>query len=157
MNNPKRYGFPWLECDATDEAYMAENGMTELKDGGFVLWQDYALLKSENDQLEAQVEAQAQRCADYEDLVKHYKHQRDEAYNESFDWQPIETAPKDGTWVTLGTDTPDAPCGIESLDCWFPAVCQGRYVRGSGWMRCSEYSVNIEPTHWMHLPKPPTK
>ena len=56
MNEPKRYGFHWLECDATDEAYMAENGMTELKDGGFVLWQDYALLKAENARLKAEVE-----------------------------------------------------------------------------------------------------
>lgn len=48
MSDPKRYGFPWLECDATDEAYMQENGMTELKDGGFVLWADYDKLKAEN-------------------------------------------------------------------------------------------------------------
>lgn len=51
MSNVKRYGFPWLECDATDEAYMQDNGMTELKDGGFVLWADYARLKDENARL----------------------------------------------------------------------------------------------------------
>lgn len=51
MSDPKRYGFPWLECDATDEAYMQENGMTELKDGGFVLWADYAILQSEVERL----------------------------------------------------------------------------------------------------------
>lgn len=75
MSDPKRYGFPWLECDATDEAYMQENGMTELKDGGFVLWADYARLK-------AKVEAHEKRWAESEDLISHYKQQRDEAYND---------------------------------------------------------------------------
>lgn len=75
MSDPKRYGFPWLECDATDEAYMQENGMTELKDGGFVLWADYARLKAE-------VEAHEKRWAESEDLISHYKQQRDEAIND---------------------------------------------------------------------------
>ena len=119
-------------------------------------------LKAEVERLKAQVEAQAQRCADYEDLVQHYKHQRDEAYNESFDWQPIETAPKDGTWVLLATNNPDPISGIPDLDIWFPYVGLGRYIADTdyddrGWMRCSEYSVNFEPTHWMPLPKPPIK
>ncbi len=51
MSNVKRYGFPWLECDATDEAYMQENGMTELKDGGFVLWADYVALERRHQDL----------------------------------------------------------------------------------------------------------
>lgn len=57
MSNVKRYGFPWLECDATDEAYMQENGMTELKDGGFVLWADYARLIVENERLNIELKA----------------------------------------------------------------------------------------------------
>lgn len=48
MSDPKRYGFPMCECDATDEFHMEEIGMTELKDGGFVLWSDYEKLKAEN-------------------------------------------------------------------------------------------------------------
>lgn len=47
MSDPKRYGFPMCECDATDEFHMEEMGMAELKDGGFVLWEDYAALKAE--------------------------------------------------------------------------------------------------------------
>lgn len=46
MKNPKRYGFPMCECDATDEFHMEEMGMAELNDGGFVLWEDYASLKA---------------------------------------------------------------------------------------------------------------
>ena len=110
MSNVKRYGFPWLECDATDEAYMQENGMTELKDGGFVLWADYARLKDEVERLEhesakwrraehavgdkciefaktiqtlkAEVEEHEKRWAESEDLISHYKQQRDEAIND---------------------------------------------------------------------------
>ena len=51
MSDPKRYGFPMCECDATDEFHMQEMGMAELKDGGFVLWNDYARLKAEVERL----------------------------------------------------------------------------------------------------------
>jgi hypothetical protein len=54
------------------------------------------------------------------------------------DWQPIETAPRDGRWVqTYGPDT-----GISDgyqLDAW----------------PCDEDGWNGKPTHWRPLPAPP--
>ena len=56
-------------------------------------------------------------------------------------WQPIETAPTDGTDV-LVTSTDGA---------W---VLIG-YCRGGSWMYGEER--DISPTHWMPLPEPPEK
>lgn len=63
-------------------------------------------------------------------------------------WQPIETAPKDGTRII----------------CWGPnlkvAECEWRYEakRGfsemRGWFR-SNQCPEVQPTHWMPLPPPP--
>lgn len=74
------------------------------------------------------------------------------------EWQPIETAPKDGSSVLLAVATDD-----------------GRAVAGEGWYRDNDdsdmgwwwanespgdyYAEAIEPrwriTHWMPLPAPP--
>lgn len=57
------------------------------------------------------------------------------------DWQPIETAPKDGTRIIVATT--------------------GRYwyeKHKDGWMiaNCDEeYGMYVEATHWMPLPEPP--
>ena len=61
------------------------------------------------------------------------------------EWQPIETAPEDGTRVLL-----------------FKAgrkVCMGKYVPAD-WNWCLEGWKNsngnfFNPTHWMPLPQPP--
>lgn len=60
------------------------------------------------------------------------------------DWQPIETAPKDGTRV-LG-------CDGSCVEVIF-------FIKGRGWFNQSaEISLwNVfPPTHWMPLPQPPT-
>lgn len=62
-------------------------------------------------------------------------------------WQPIETAPKDGTEILLFVDayvTGDTPQQVV-----------GRWFR-SGWQEsyADEYAV-CEVTHWMPLPEPP--
>jgi hypothetical protein len=60
------------------------------------------------------------------------------------DWQPIDTAPKDGTDVLLGF-----------ADHYRPPVVAG-WFGDDGW---EEYdSINVvkgKPTHWMPLPPKP--
>lgn len=59
------------------------------------------------------------------------------------DWQPIDTAPKDGTHILL----------------WTPSVrVVGRWddeAYEPGEWRCIPKGYGIEPTHWMPLPDPP--
>jgi Protein of unknown function (DUF551) len=58
-------------------------------------------------------------------------------------WQPIETAPKDGTRILITsnwTDYANKPLGCEV----------GRWD-GFQWVACEK-----EPTHWMPLPEPPS-
>jgi hypothetical protein len=74
------------------------------------------------------------------------------------DWQPIETAPKDGTPVWLWWPSPDS----EAITGWWSeGWYEGdRLVRSdAGWVgneasshRLDEWS---QPTHWMPLPAPP--
>jgi hypothetical protein len=64
-------------------------------------------------------------------------------------WQPIETAPKDGTLILLAN--------IEDIhDPW--VVC-GQWNKGAGWYNQFACAGNgdckIRPTHWMPLPPPP--
>lgn len=67
-------------------------------------------------------------------------------------WQPIATAPRDGTRVLLGPAFPGPP-----ID---EAVVVGYWDRdeahegGQCW-RDVEVSERLEPTHWMPLPDPP--
>lgn len=65
-------------------------------------------------------------------------------------WQPIETAPKDGTrllayWPPVfGGD--NAGCATT----WWVVTSSGLF----GWESPWEYA-DREPTHWMPLPEPP--
>lgn len=63
------------------------------------------------------------------------------------DWQPIDTAPRDGTWVLLkggAFDRFDAPT---------PPIAVARYVDGAwavpNWDCDTDY---VAPTHWMLPP-----
>lgn len=55
-------------------------------------------------------------------------------------WQPIETAPKDGTWILLLHENHSTPT-------------VGRWIDG-GWF--SDDGLKWPSTHWMPLPAAPT-
>jgi hypothetical protein len=69
------------------------------------------------------------------------------------EWQPIETAPKDGEWILAAVI--DLPCGgiylsMPRSENWRP----NNYSFGGGlWKDWSGTGVNV--THWMPLPAPP--
>ena len=55
-------------------------------------------------------------------------------------WQPIETAPKDGTQCLLSNDVYKEIAGWDELN--------------NSWI-CTAGFIEFIPTHWMPLPKPP--
>ena len=79
-------------------------------------------------------------------------------------WQPIETAPRDGTEILIWKATWDfAPKAkwdlVDGDDGWFGAwvfsetLCLGESEGLLGWNEDIEYGSM--PTHWCPLPKPP--
>lgn len=66
------------------------------------------------------------------------------------EWQPIETAPRDGTSVLLF-------CPAD--DCWESYIAQGWYESGifdrRWYAAVDENPLSPQPTHWMPLPNPP--
>jgi hypothetical protein len=76
------------------------------------------------------------------------------------DWQPIETAPKDGTriiavvagyHICVGVWVNKAWCYFDASD-FFSEGMWERYQRER-----AEAGASWEPTHWMPLPAPPQK
>jgi hypothetical protein len=81
------------------------------------------------------------------------------------EWQPIETAPKDGTWVLMRGGYPDDAYDSDEKQ---PPVVAARWIARQKrmmyqppgiWRFCSYdsgyYGEWHEPTHWMPLPAPP--
>ena len=76
------------------------------------------------------------------------------------DWQPIETAPKDGRFILI-----HVPQGLETGAVTIGAYWKeedrkaGRFMRGhwDGWLGMDDDVASswCEPTHWMPLPEPP--
>lgn len=75
------------------------------------------------------------------------------------EWQPIETAPKDGTWVLVYGDGADDEAEQRKI-----AVAQfTNYLNGRttdwhwqfAWYDGGYYGVFDNPTHWMPLPEAP--
>ena len=78
---------------------------------------------------------------------------------QSNNWQPIETAPKDGTEILLcqATDADGDPMSDES---WGISVQVAAWWEGErNWIvYCSmvrDPSLHFTPTHWMPLPSNP--
>lgn len=72
-------------------------------------------------------------------------------------WQPIETAPRDGTMVILADLTEVAPNGstISYEDRW---VVAGSYQRNNWYNQfIEEDGEEIYPSHWMPLPTAPKR
>lgn len=65
------------------------------------------------------------------------------------DWQPIETAPKDGTRLWLFY--PDARADDQQVVGWFVDDLRN----GPRWIDHADCREFDEPTHWMPLPDPP--
>ena len=68
------------------------------------------------------------------------------------EWQPIETAPKDGSSIIVC----DSKIGFVCEACWWDSWYSNK--NNTGWMiaNCDEeYGHYIDATHWMPLPAPP--
>ena len=104
--------------------------MASKPDGQFVLWKDYAALLKERNEFHKEMRGLQDALWESDAATQ---------------WQPIETAPKDGTWVL---------CKVEEDIYQYESIIVLRYVIGS-WGRpgISGYRA----THWMPLPKPPTE
>jgi hypothetical protein len=64
------------------------------------------------------------------------------------EWQPIETAPKDGTYIVLRLFHRLEGAAIGR---WFDF---GQVIHGvTGYWTAN--ATQVEPTHWMPLPEPP--
>ena len=66
-------------------------------------------------------------------------------------WQPIETAPTDGTPILLWSITYNSICTGRSVG----EVVLGFYDDMKEEWFGSEEKQTFEPTYWMSLPKPP--
>lgn len=64
------------------------------------------------------------------------------------EWQPIETAPKDGSSILLFTGTGMIE-GNWSFGRWDQGVIYATYDG------CGGTAFESNPTHWMPLPEPP--
>ena len=60
-------------------------------------------------------------------------------------WQPIETAPKDGTWILVYTPENEEFKGGHSVATWAMNT----------WIYDGMCPEEWPPTHWMPLPQPP--
>lgn len=75
-------------------------------------------------------------------------------------WQPIETAPKDGTWILITGGEGNWP-DTDEVAPVVSAFCEKNYHGEDTWHYCfwegGWYSMYENPTHWMPLPPLPEK
>ena len=74
------------------------------------------------------------------------------------DWQPIDTAPKDGTYILLGWPRKHGPeSGIVLIGAWLN-IESADVNEPEGWWGWNDYLGFAKVafmTHWMPLPEPP--
>lgn len=96
----------------------------------------------------------------YEDTIKELEQQlavykkSEESFNKLMVWQPIESAPKDGTEIDLYFDKGTGNEGFRIADCAWSGDgwCSGNVTDSHGFeQRLDSYN----PTQWRPLPKPP--
>lgn len=83
------------------------------------------------------------------------------------DWQPIETAPRDGTFILAWGPEPVSNPGYEARQTYWAfygegSMAKAAYDRDEGpsgswsWSEpCRGWVFSWHPTHWMPLPSPP--
>ncbi len=78
------------------------------------------------------------------------------------EWRPIESAPKDGSFVLLHCPNGQLESGAVTVGAYWKAderAANGRFMKGhwDGWlgMDADVMSSWCEPTHWRTLPTPP--
>lgn len=65
------------------------------------------------------------------------------------EWQPIETAPKDGTNILVFTPKGKARAGVVcGIHCGWWTTLFDEWTTSDG-------DCEMDPTHWMPLPEPP--
>jgi hypothetical protein len=67
------------------------------------------------------------------------------------EWHSIETAPKDGTEILVTDGKEVCPCFYSISD----NPDYDSFVRSSGSEPIDCVAPNLDPTHWMPMPKPP--
>ena len=67
------------------------------------------------------------------------------------EWQPIDTAPKDGTWIWAFY-----PRKFRHWDQYAVARWLDTPGNNSMWWDAAEHRDDEQPTHWRPLPPPPT-
>jgi hypothetical protein len=73
-------------------------------------------------------------------------------------WQPIETAPRDGTWVLVFGHTKAGPRSTVARYMIEPNLGEHWEIAvvGREHPSCNViHHCHVHPTHWMRLPKPP--
>ena len=69
------------------------------------------------------------------------------------EWQPIETAPKDGTPVLVAQPRDKHGWWIDVAENFYEV--DEHLDATDKWLGRESHSVSCRPTHWMPLPEPP--